>query len=374
MMSIMPPELLQYFQIYHAQIAPFMHLQMNEWTISKPLQGVKILHHVPLVPNTLLKITALIAAGAELTVTNPSSFCNAHPDAVTCLRQSGIPYVENFEILREKDFDIYLDCGGQLHQKLGRPLKGTVELTGSGDQYYRDLRDLDFPVISIDHTRTKQLETVFGCADSSHDAIQKLTGIDPATKNWLIFGFGKIGRGLAYFCVEHQVQVTVVDSSSHQCDLAAKLGIEAIFPNDLDKIKQAVANADIILTATGGKDIMSKYPRAWFDGKILGNLGLHDEFGPNFTEHDVLYGKKPINFCLYDPTSIIFIDPEFYLHNLGCLLLLKKNWSQGVHDIPEDIDSSIITDWCQYHQRSEKNIQRWFLSPQDFSLKTNEPK
>ncbi|HFL3390231.1 TPA: adenosylhomocysteinase, partial [Legionella pneumophila] len=104
-----------------------------------------------------------------------------------------------------------------------------------------------------------------------------------------IFGFGKIGRGLAYFCVEHQVPVTVVDSSVHQCDLASNLGIESIRPEEHDKLEKAVAKADIILTATGGKNIMSKYPRAWFDGKILGNLGLHDEFGPNFTSQDVLY-------------------------------------------------------------------------------------
>lgn len=68
---------------------------------------------------------------------------------------------------------------------------------------------------------------------------------------------------------------------------------------------------------------------------------------------------------------MIFIDPEFYLHNLGGLLLLQGNFSRGIHDIPEDIDSSIIRDWCQYHKYSEKNIRRWFLTSQDFSLKTN---
>ncbi|MFO2511757.1 NAD(P)-dependent oxidoreductase [Legionella pneumophila serogroup 2] len=367
----MHQELLKYLEMYHPQIAPFMHLQINEWGKNRPLEGVKILHHVPLVPNTLLKIAALVAANAEVTVTNPASFCQAHPDAITCLHKSGIPYVENLDLLRDETFDVYLDCGGQLHQSLGRPLRGAIELTGSGDQYYRSLKTLDFPVISIDHTMTKQLETVFGCAESSHQAIQKLTGVDPTNKNWLIFGFGKIGRGLAYFCLEHQVPVTVVDSSVHQCDLASNLGIEAIRPEEHDKLEKAVAKADIILTATGGKNIMSKYPRSWFDGKILGNLGLHDEFGPNFTSQDVLYDKKPINFCLYDPTPMIFIDPEFYLHNLGCLLLLQGNFPRGMHDIPEDIDSSIIKDWCQYHRHSEKSIRRWFLTSQDFSLKTN---
>ncbi|WP_230309950.1 NAD(P)-dependent oxidoreductase [Legionella pneumophila] len=272
----MHQELLKYLEMYHPQIAPFMHLQINEWDKNRPLEGVKILHHVPLVPNTLLKIAALVAANAEVTVTNPASFCQAHPDAITCLHNSGIAYVENLDLLRDETFDVYMDCGGQLHQRLGRPLTGAIELTGSGDQYYRSLKTLDFPVISIDHTMTKQLETVFGCAESSHQAIQKLTGVDPTNKNWLIFGFGKIGRGLAYFCLEHQVPVTVVDSSVHQCDLAFNLGIEAIRPEEHDKLEKAVAKADIILTATGGKNIMSEYPRAWFDGKILGNLGAVD--------------------------------------------------------------------------------------------------
>lgn len=70
----MRQELLKYLEMYHPQIAPFMHLQINEWGKNRPLEGVKILHHVPLVPNTLLKIAALVAANAEVTVTNPASF------------------------------------------------------------------------------------------------------------------------------------------------------------------------------------------------------------------------------------------------------------------------------------------------------------
>ncbi|HAT9492068.1 TPA: adenosylhomocysteinase, partial [Legionella pneumophila subsp. pneumophila] len=104
----MHQELLKYLEMYHPQIAPFMHLQINEWGKNRPLEGVKILHHVPLVPNTLLKIAALVAANAEVTVTNPASFCQAHPDAITCLHKSGIPYVENLDLLRDETFDVYL--------------------------------------------------------------------------------------------------------------------------------------------------------------------------------------------------------------------------------------------------------------------------
>lgn len=187
--------LLKVFNQYPQTAAPFMHQQLAEWKKSRPLEGLKVLHHVPVVTNTLLKIACIFAAGAEITVTNPSTFCQADPEAIDCLNQANIPYIENPETLSGKQFDLYFDCGAQLYQCLGKPKIGAIELTGSGDQFYRQ-QTLDVPVISIDRSLTKQLETVFGCAESCHQALAKLARINPSSISWLIFGFGKIGRGL----------------------------------------------------------------------------------------------------------------------------------------------------------------------------------
>ncbi len=76
----MTQTLLKYFAHYPQTDAPFMHRQFSEWGETRPLAGLRIVHHVPVVTNTLLKIACLAAAGAEVTVTNPHSFCAAHPE------------------------------------------------------------------------------------------------------------------------------------------------------------------------------------------------------------------------------------------------------------------------------------------------------
>ena len=52
----MTSALLDYFSVYPAKDAPFMHEQLLEWEVEKPLLGLKVVHHVPVVENTLLKI------------------------------------------------------------------------------------------------------------------------------------------------------------------------------------------------------------------------------------------------------------------------------------------------------------------------------
>lgn len=355
------PVLSPYFTLYPQSNAPFMHQQLAKWSKTRPLSGLKVLHHVPVVPNTLLKIACLIAAGAQVTVTHPKSFCNANPDAINSLIAEGIEFVGDIKSLSNVDYDLYFDCGAELFQCLGKPKIGAIELTASGDAYYRKASHLDFPVISVDRTLTKQLETVFGCAESSAAAFEKLTGTNPCDKSWLIFGFGKIGRGLAYFCVHHQTKVVVAEICEQARLNAQALGIKTIDARDIPAIKTAVSNADFIVTATGHKEIMNAYDKQWFQGKILANLGIYDEFGSGFSKDQVLNNKQALNFVLHDPTPMKYIDPEFYIHNEAALLILKENLAHGVHDIPREMDSAVINQWCTLHSVSLDEINTWFV-------------
>lgn len=360
--NAMQNALMKFFQIYSQNEAPFMHQQLTEWSVTRPLAGLRILHHVPVVVNTLLKIACLIEAGADVTVTNPSDFCHAHPRAVSALKEANVRYVETPLSLVGDKFDLYYDCGAQLYQFLGAPKIGAIELTGSGDDFYRH-QDLDFPVISIDRTLTKQLETVFGCAESSHMALTKLTGIPPNETSWIIFGFGKIGRGVAYFCNQNKIPVTVVDICETQRGFAKKLGIQAINPKNFNDLERALIRANVIITATGKKAILNDYPHSWFSGKILANLGVYDEFGPHFSEDEVLNHKMPVNFVLEDPTPMKYIDPEFYIHNFASLMLVQEKLTNGVHGIPGEIDQNIIKRWCSYHSFPLNQIKLWFYDP-----------
>jgi adenosylhomocysteinase len=354
----MPSKLNQYFDLYPAQSAPFLHEQHHLWAKTKPLSGLTVLNHVPVVPNTLLKITNLVVAGAKVVVTNPS-FLVAHPNAVTALLEDGIEYVEDLTTLNQ-NFDIYFDCGAELFQTLGPPRIGSIELTASGDNFYRQ-QNCQFPIISVDRSYTKQLETLFGAAVSTNEAIAKLTNQNLTTKKWLIFGFGKIGRGIGYFCHQYDTPLCVVDPDDQARASAQAFNIEAIDPQDLESLESAITNADIIVTATGKKAILNYYPKEWFQGKILANMGVFDEFGSTFSGHQVLNAKNPVNFILNDPTPIQYIDPELYVHNQVALELLSGNLSCGVSNLSKDIDEDIIDRWCQYHQFSLQDISKWFV-------------
>ena len=245
----------QYFKHYSVADAPFMHQQFEEWANIRPLAGLKILHHVPVVCNTLLKVACLIEAGAEVTITNPSSFVTADPKTVSFLLQNGLRYEEVLNELTEEKWDIYLDCGAELYQALGAPNIGAVELTGSGDQYYRQ-HHVNFPVLSIDHSQTKQLETVFGSSESVAQAIKILKNINPTEKSWLIFGFGKIGRGIAHYCVQNHIPVTIIEPLPEAQAVAQSLGLKVIYPDDLLAVESAIKYSEIIITATGQANIM----------------------------------------------------------------------------------------------------------------------
>ncbi len=351
--------LQQAFTRYPAVQAPFLHRQYAEWVRTKPLQGLRIAHHFPLVQNTLLKIACLAAGGAEVTVTNPD-FMQACPQSLDALKKNNITFVSDMQTLAGSSFDIYLDCGAVLYNTLGAPEIGAIELTGTGDQIYRSMT-VACPVISVDRTLTKQLETIFGTAVSAMQAMTLLSGSSLHDTSWLVFGFGKIGRGLAYLCEQKGYNLTVVDICPEARKEAAKLNIKTIAANDVDAVGKVLAHTDVVVTATGGRDVLSAYPAAWFHHKILANMGIHDEFGPRFSAQEILYAKQPINFSLNDPTPIIYIDPEMYVHNQVTLDLLAGNLSHQVHNMRSALDNDTISQWCDYHAQTREEIERWFI-------------
>lgn len=346
------------FTKYTAAQAPFLHQQFTEWQQTKPLRGLRILHHIPLFQNTLMKIACLVTAGAEVVVTNPEWLLEANPEAVAALRKEKIEFVANVASLKDREFDIYLDCGAELYQRLGNPKLGAVEITGSGDQYYRRAK-LNFPVISSDNSYTKQLETVFGTSSSSMEALQKLGHPPKRHHSWLLFGFGKIGRGIAFACSQLNLPLTIVEIDEEAITSAKELNIPVINANDHTAAANAIRKSDIIIMATGGTDVLSAQDKSLFAGKTLVNLGILDEFGPRFTQDEVLHKKQPINFVLDDPTPIQFIDPALYAHNESALFLLDQQYKHGVHNMPMHLDADIIDRWFDYHD-VQNDMKKWF--------------
>lgn len=343
---------------YPQHQAPFSHQQIDDWK-DQPLKGVKILHHNPVVKNTLLKLLPLVVSGAEVIVTNPS-FLEPSEQAIELVHQLGLVYEPDFTALNGEDYDIFLDAGAELFQHIGKPKQAVVELTGSGDDFYREA-NIDFPVLSIDKSLCKQLETTLGCGDGIYKGIEQLLGYSIKDKSCLVFGFGKIGRGVANHFTSNKQIVRVVEADNSQLEAISAHNLEAINAMDKASVQQALEQTDIVITATGKENVISVYPKQWFNGKILANAGVRDEYGEQFTEADVLNNKKACNFVLVEPTAIEYIDPEFYAHNLGAELLVNGHYTNGVHNLPKEIDRDIFEKWCAHYQRDTNEVLSWFI-------------
>ena len=181
---------------------PALRRQIQDWQERKPLQGMKLLDGTPLFTNTLVKFLPLLAGGAELTV----AVSDAIPyDALlpSLLAKWGVPVVRN---ATGGDYDVVMDCGGA-HAGL-TPRLGVVELTRSGYYHYESSKR---PVILVDDSRVKTIETCLGTGDGFMRGMEKLGYGDWKGRNVVIFGYGKVGRGVAYYCHEKGAVVTAVD-------------------------------------------------------------------------------------------------------------------------------------------------------------------
>ena len=191
-------------QRYDVAEYPALRRQIYDWQERKPLQSMKLLDGTPLFTNTLVKFLPLLAGGAELTVAVSDMI--PYDDALLPLLEAwGVPVVKN---ATAGDYDCILDCGGA-HAGLS-PRLGVVELTRSGYYHYETSK---LPVILVDDSRVKTIETCLGTGDGFMRGMEKLGYSDWKGKNVVIFGYGKVGRGVAYYCHEKGANVIAVDKA-----------------------------------------------------------------------------------------------------------------------------------------------------------------
>lgn len=333
------------FRHYTPDVAPFMHKMLADYQATQPYKGFKIVHNVPLTQTTLMKIACLNAAGAELVVTNPS-FMNEDRDAIQVLANEQVPYVP-LELVKG-EFDFLLDCGAELVENC-YAYKGIVELTRTGAMRYQQHKEFHVPIVSVDDTRLKCLETCLGTGEGVYRAITQIADTDLTDKNVLIFGFGKVGIGIAHYFSKITPNIIVAEADSKRLKLIEQRGYQSLDARDSQAVEQAAEKSDLIVTATGLKDIISNhYHPLAFKGKLLANAGAEDEFGFAFETSEVLADKKPVNFILKEPTLMEFLDPIFYAHNIAIDDALN-NKQTGFRALNKKTDEAIVADWAEQH-------------------------
>jgi adenosylhomocysteinase len=331
---------------------PFLNRLYDAANDASSLSGVKILQNIPFTIEAAIKIESLLLRGADVTMT-----------AATCLP----PQEEAFKMLKaanvkveldhsccENEYDIYLDCGAELYKQ--RPPKlGTVELTQSGTEIYKKF-PFEHIVVSVDDSDLKYLETFFGTGDGFVRALKSQQGATMYNEKFVVFGYGKVGRGIVHALLKYTDDVVIVEPDPIARKAARKKGVKVLDVDSIEEITKHTSEAHCVVTATGIRNLLTDYynfSKSDFNKAVLANMGAYDEFGDNFEAEDVLYGKKPFNFSISEPTLFRYLDPVFYAHNIGIDLLLSKKLQKGYNPFPTEIASSILKDWFHFHDEKE---------------------
>ncbi len=334
------------FQVFSKDEMPFLIRSTEKMSKEKPLLGKKIVHNCHLTLSTLCKIAPLLVSGADITVTmTPSLKC--HDGIVELMREANINFIEPSNL--KDDYDFSLDCCAGLLEII-HPRFGAVELTQTGSIRYKKSK-CNYPVISIDESRVKKLETLLGTGDGFLRALLYFTQQDITNKKFILFGFGKVGHGICKALRPYTKQIVIVEKNP---DLIQQILYEhkiALHLDNLSEIKKHIRNAFCVVTATGESDMISRYfDKLDFENcEYLANMGSEDEFGDKFNNDDALHGKAPINFALAQPTLIKYLDPVFYAHNYGIDILLQNKITKRFNQLPNKISSEIVKNWGDYH-------------------------
>lgn len=264
---------------------------------SKPLKGARIAGCLHMTIETAVLIETLVDLGAEVRWSSCNPF-STQDHAAAAIAAAGIPVFawkgqtdeEYWWCIEqtlyfgssERPLNMILDDGGDLTQliiekypDLAKGIKGVSEETTTGVRRlyeYAAQGRLPFPAINVNDSVTKsKFDNIYGCRESAVDAVRRATGVMIAGKTVVVAGYGDVGAGTAqaFAGAGAQVIVTEIDPI---CALQAVMDGFRVM-----KMDNAVPLADIIITATGNRDIVvGRHFLAMKDKAIVGNIGHFD--------------------------------------------------------------------------------------------------
>lgn len=315
----------------------------EEFGPSKPLKGARIAGCLHMTIQTAVLIETLVALGAEVTWSSCNIF-STQDHAAAAIAAAGISVyawkgmtAEEFDWCIEqtlffgeerKPLNMILDDGGDLtnmvldnYPELIADIKGLSEETTTGvHRLYERMKNgtLPMPAINVNDSVTKsKFDNKYGCKESLVDAIRRATDVMMAGKVAVVAGYGDVGKGSAASLrgAGARVIVTEIDPI---CALQAAMDGFAV-----KRMIDAVKEADIVVTATGNKDIITEvHFRAMKDKAILCNIGHFDNeidmawLNKNYGHtKDVI--KPQVDLYTIEGKQIIVLA-EGRLVNLGC--------------------------------------------------------
>ena len=315
----------------------------EEYGASKPLAGARIAGCLHMTIQTAVLIETLVELGADVTWSSCNIF-STQDHAAAAIAAAGIP-VYAWKGMNEEEFNwcieqtlffgedrqplnMILDDGGDLTNmvfdefpELVAGIKGLSEETTTGVHrlYEREINGtLVLPAINVNDSVTKsKFDNKYGCQESAVDAIRRATDVMIAGKVAVVAGYGDVGKGTAASLRGAGARVIVTEIDPICALQAAMDGFE------VKRMENAIPRAQIVVTATGNKDIITEeHFKLMNDKTIVCNIGHFDnEIDMAWLNGAFGHTKKVIKpqVDLYNlEGNEIIVLAEGRLVNLGC--------------------------------------------------------
>jgi len=312
----------------------------KEYTGKKPLKGARILGCLHMTIQTAVLIETLVELGADVRWSSCNIF-STQDHAAAAIAKRGIPvYAWKGETEEEyiwcikrtiegkKDWkpNMLLDDGGDLtalmhkeYKDLLKSVKGLSEETTTGIKALKKMeaeKKLLVPAINVNDSVTKsKFDNLYGCRESLVDGIRRATDVIMSGKTAIVAGFGDVGKGSAASLRQNGARVMVTEADPMCALQAAMEGYKVVL------MEEAIADADIVVTATGNKDIVTAdHMRKMKDRSILCNIGHFDneiqvEALKNYKWTEI---KPQVHEIEFPDKKRILLLAEGRLVNLGC--------------------------------------------------------
>ena len=357
----------------------------EEYAGKAPLKGAKILGCLHMTIQTAVLIETLVDLGAEVRWSSCNIF-STQDHAAAAIAKANIPVFawkgeteeeylwcikQTIEGKKDWKANMLLDDGGDLtaimhneYKDLLKDIKGVSEETTTGIKALNKMekdKSLMIPAINVNDSVTKsKFDNLYGCRESLVDGIRRATDVMMSGKVAIVAGFGDIGKGSAASLRQSGARVMVTEADPICALQAAMEGYEVVL------MDEAINKADIVVTATGNKDIVTAdHMRNMKDRAILCNIGHFDneiqvealknykwtEVKPQVHEIELTGGKR------------IILLAEGRLVNLGCatghpsfvmsasftnqviaqieLWNNHKNYENKVYVLPKNLDEKV---------------------------------
>jgi len=329
-------------RLAEAEMPGLMALR-EEYGPSQPLKGARVAGCLHMTIQTAVLIETLIALGAEVKWSSCNIF-STQDHAAAAIAAAGIGvFAWKGQSQEEADWcieqtlffggadrplNMILDDGGDLtnmvfdqYSELIQHIKGLSEETTTGvHRLYERMEKgtLPVPAFNVNDSVTKsKFDNKYGCRESCVDAIRRATDVMMAGKVAVVGGYGDVGKGSADSLRGAGARVIVTEIDPICALQAAMDGFE------VKKMENAVKEADIIVTASGCRDLITEqHFRLMKDKAIVCNIGhfdieidmawLNDNYG--HTKDTI---KPQVDLYNVEGKDIIVLA-EGRLVNLGC--------------------------------------------------------